>query len=63
LGKLPDGVPVDPTTLKKAGLVRHASSPVKILGTGDVSRAFEVQGCELSQTARDKIEAAGGKVA
>ena len=63
LAKLPDGSAIDPETLKKAGLIRHAGQPVKILGTGDVSRAFEVRECELSGTAREKILAAGGKVA
>ncbi len=63
LAKLPEGVAVEPESLKKAGLIRHAEVPVKILGTGDVSRAFEVRAVELSQTARTKIEAAGGRVA
>ena len=63
LAKLPDGVAVEPETLKQAGLIRHATQPVKILGTGDVTRAYEVNACELSQSAREKIIAAGGKVA
>lgn len=61
LAKLPDGVAVEPETLKKAGLVRHTTRTVKILGTGEASRAYEVNACELSQSARDKIVAAGGK--
>lgn len=63
LAKLPEGSAVEPESLKKAGLIRHATQPVKILGTGEVSRAFEVRECELSQTAREKITAAGGRVA
>ncbi len=63
LAKLPEGAAVEPEALKKAGLIRHADVTVKILGTGDVTRAFEVRAVELSQTARTKIEAAGGRVA
>ena len=63
LAKLPDGTKIEPESLKLAGLVRYANVPVKILGTGEVSRAYDVTACELSQSARDKIVAAGGKVA
>ena len=35
---------------------------VKILGTGDVTKAFTIQGCEISASAKAKIEKAGGKV-
>jgi large subunit ribosomal protein L15 len=63
LAKLPEGTAIEPEALKKAGLIRHANQPVKILGTGEASRAYEVSACELSQSARDKIVAAGGKVA
>ena len=63
LTKLPDGVAVEPEALKQAGLIRHANQPVKILGTGEAARAYDVTACELSQSARDKILAAGGKVA
>jgi large subunit ribosomal protein L15 len=62
LAKLPDGVKVEPASLKKVGLVRYAEVSVKILGTGEATRAYEVNACELSQSARDKILAAGGKV-
>ncbi len=62
LGRLPQGVVVEPETLKQAGLIRKVSLPVKILGMGDVSRAFEVKNCKVSETAAAKITGAGGKV-
>jgi large subunit ribosomal protein L15 len=42
------------------GLVRKGAL-VKILGTGDVSKALSVQAHKFSKTAQAKIEAAGGK--
>ena len=62
LSKLPTDAPVEPETLKKAGLIRNATVPVKILGDGTPSRAFEVRACTLSQSAAKKITEAGGKV-
>ena len=53
---------VSPATLVEAGLVESVNLPVKLLATGDVPRAFTVQGCACSESARKKIEQAGGKV-
>ena len=53
---------VDPTTLVAAGLVTRADRPIKILGTGDPTRAYTVKGCATSKTAREKIEKAGGRI-
>jgi len=49
-------------TLLEAGLIRKSDKRVKILGNGEVKRAFRIEGLELSQSARKKIEAAGGKI-
>ena len=35
---------------------------VKILGTGEISKKFSISGCEVSESARAKIEKAGGAV-
>jgi len=35
---------------------------VKILGNGDISKVFTVEGCKVSATAKAKIEKAGGTV-
>ncbi len=53
---------VDPAALKRAGLVRSAAKPVKILGDGELAKALEVEAHAFSKSAREKIEAAGGSV-
>ncbi|MBI2404217.1 MAG: 50S ribosomal protein L15 [Gemmatimonadetes bacterium] len=52
---------VTPATLVAAGLVSRADDPVKLLGVGDVTRAYVVKGCGASAGARLKIEQAGGR--
>ncbi|MDP2695887.1 MAG: uL15 family ribosomal protein [bacterium] len=52
LEKLIDGNVVDASALPKT----------KILGNGNVKKAFEIKGVPLSESAKKKIEAAGGKV-
>ena len=47
--------------LMEAGIIKHTRVPVKILGQGDLSVALTVQANAFSQSAREKIEAAGGK--
>ena len=49
-------------TLKEAGLVRMNVSSVKLLGTGDVTKALQVQVNAASSSAGKKIEAAGGSI-
>ena len=61
LKQLPD-TEVTPPALYAAGLIGKRGAPVKVLGSGDVDRAYQVSGVALSATARSKIEAAGGKV-
>jgi large subunit ribosomal protein L15 len=62
LGELfPDGGDVTVETLVERGAVRK-NQPVKILGTGDISVALNVQAHAFSASAKDKIAAAGGAV-
>ena len=49
-------------SLKAAGLIGHAGRPVKILGQGEVGKAFNVEVHAFSKSAKEKIEAAGGSV-
>lgn len=62
LDALEAGQPVTAETLLAAGLVSSARRPVKILGKGDVTKAFTVQDIAMSASARSKIEGAGGTV-
>ncbi len=52
---------VSPSSLVAIGLVGRADDPVKLLGTGEVTRAYVVKGCLASAGARQKIEQAGGR--
>lgn len=50
---------VTPEVLAEKGLVR-SGRPVKVLGDGEVGKAMQVKAHRFSQSARAKIEAAGG---
>jgi large subunit ribosomal protein L15 len=53
---------VDLASLKDAGLIRSNSTTVKLLGTGDVTKAFVVSVDQISKSAKEKIVAAGGTI-
>jgi large subunit ribosomal protein L15 len=53
---------VSPEALKQAGLIGTLRMPVKVLGQGEVTKALTVFAHAFSQSARAKIEAAGGSV-
>jgi large subunit ribosomal protein L15 len=55
----PEGGQVSPEDLVKRGAVR-SDLPVKVLGTGDISVAVQVTAHAFSDSAREKITAAGG---
>jgi large subunit ribosomal protein L15 len=57
----PDGGPVDPDVLVAKGAVRKGQL-VKVLGSGELGVALQVQAHAFSGTAREKIVAAGGSV-
>jgi large subunit ribosomal protein L15 len=54
---------VDPDSLVQAGLIKPAArARVKILGEGELAQALTVRVHALSESARAKIEARGGRV-
>lgn len=53
---------VTPESLVAAGLVKRPERPVKILATGELSVALTVRAHKFSAAAKQKIEAAGGRV-
>jgi large subunit ribosomal protein L15 len=57
-----EGDVVDVNALKAAGLVKKNIQFVKVVKSGEVSRAVTVKGIKVSKGAREAIEAAGGKV-
>jgi len=56
------GAAVTPASLREAGLVRTADTPVKILGEGSLSKALTVSAHRFSKSAAEKIRAAGGSL-
>jgi large subunit ribosomal protein L15 len=54
--------PVTPERLYERGITRGLEFPVKVLGDGEIDKAVTVHAHKFSQSAREKIEAAGGKV-
>jgi large subunit ribosomal protein L15 len=62
LDRFEAGTEVTPEVLKEAGLVSSLRKPIKILGTGEITRKLTVTAHKFSMTAREKIEAAGGSV-
>ena len=57
-----DGAVVNLETLTEAGIVRKELDGVKILGNGELTKKLTVQAKIFSASAKEKIEAAGGKV-
>ena len=55
------GSAVDGAALAAAGLIRDAAQPVKVLGTGELTKALKVTAARFSATAREKIAAVGGE--
>lgn len=53
---------ITPQVLLKRGLVRALKNGVKILGEGEIERPMIVEGCEVSESAKEKIEKVGGHV-
>ena len=57
-----NGAVVDMEALKAAKLVRKELDGVKILGEGELTKALTVKATVFSASAKEKIEAAGGKI-
>jgi large subunit ribosomal protein L15 len=56
---------VSPQTLEEKGIVSRSGGrlpKVKILGDGELTKKLTVISCQVSASAKEKIEAAGGKV-
>ena len=56
------GAAVDIDALVSAGVLKNTRKPVKLLGQGDIDVALQVKVTAVSESAKSKIEAAGGKV-
>ncbi len=61
LGRV-DGNKINAQTLHDAGLVTYKTEPIKLLGNGELNKVLEVEVHAISESAKTKIEKAGGKV-
>ena len=55
------GTEVTPEVLLESGIVKNSMSGIKILGNGELTVQLTVKANKFSQSAVDKIQAAGGK--
>jgi len=56
------GTVVDTEALVQAGLVKGKRDGVKLLGQGEIKYSLDVRVNQISKSAREKVEAAGGRV-
>ena len=61
LDKFNDGDTVNLEKLMEAGIIRKPLDGLKVLGNGDVTKKLTVEASVFSASAKEKIEAAGGK--
>jgi large subunit ribosomal protein L15 len=57
-----DGDTVSLESLRGKGLIKHTRYDVKVLGNGELTKKLTVSAHRFSRAAREKIEAAGGRV-
>lgn len=61
LNQFEEGTEVTPELLLEEGVVSKVNAGIKILGNGAIEKKLTVKAHKFSQTAKDAIEAAGGK--
>ncbi len=61
LSRFEDGAVVDLGILRDAGLVKSNEKKLKVLGNGEITKKITVKAAVFSASAKEKIEAAGGK--
>ena len=61
LDKFEDGATVDAQAMIIAGVLSKCENGVKILGNGEITKKLTVKAAAFSESAKQKIEAAGGK--
>lgn len=56
------GEVIDAMSLVSKGLIKSTRNAVKILGNGDINKSLKITANKFSQSAKDKIIAAGGSI-
>lgn len=59
--KFEDGAVIDAEAIIAAGLVKKAYDGIKVLGNGEIAKNLTIKAAAFSQSAKEKIEKAGGK--
>jgi len=62
LEKISEGGVLNKEILLKKKIIKKASRPVKVLGNGELKKAFNLEGLIVSAKAREKILSAGGTI-
>ncbi len=62
LGDLAEGTVVTPELLHEQGLVPKRADVIKLLGDGELTKKLTIRLHRISESARSKVEAAGGTV-
>jgi large subunit ribosomal protein L15 len=62
LNKFEEGTVVTPELLKDTGIVKKQLSGIKVLGNGNLEKKLTVKAHKFSTSAKEKIEATGGKI-
>ena len=61
LNSFEDGAVVDAAAIIEAGIVSACPNGLKVLGTGELTKKLTVKAAAFSESAKEKIEQAGGK--
>ncbi len=61
LDKFENGAVVDAEALKAAGVISKVQDGVVIMGRGEITKKLTVKAVRFTQSAKEKIEKAGGK--
>ncbi len=61
LERFENGTEVTPELLKETGVISKVLDGVKVLGRGELSKNLTVKAVKFSESAKEKIEKAGGK--
>ena len=61
LNKFNDGDEIDFAALLNAGIIKNVFDGVKVLGEGEITKKLTVKAAVFSASAKEKIEAVGGK--
>ena len=61
LNMFEDGTEVTPELLKEMGIIKKQLSGIKVLGNGSLEKKLTVRAHVFSKSAKEKIEAQGGK--